>query len=207
MFSRYNSHHGIVASVANVTIEAFVLKNKMLISSSHFPSSTFIDLNDSFDEDMCLPVSSDMNISSPFLALVSNVYLEEDVPSNLNQVHGQSFVTVIDCLKGMSIASHSSNELRSLDYNKIKVEYVSSLPITINDTSSLNCYPFVFQLTIMDKCKAWTTSMMVMFGARRKPPTSIIILVWDLETPSVWGIYVAILIPMSISFALFSKTK
>ncbi len=74
--------------MANLALEAFVLKNEVSISSSHFPSSTFIDLNDSFDEDMCLPVSSDMNVSSSFLALVSNVYLEEDVPSNLNQVQG-----------------------------------------------------------------------------------------------------------------------
>ncbi len=33
----------------------------------------------------------------------------------------------------MSIVPHSSNKLRSLDYNKIKVQYVSFLPITFND--------------------------------------------------------------------------
>ncbi len=31
--------------------------------------------------------------------------------------------------------------------------------------------PFVFQLAIMDKCKAWITSMMVMLGAKWRPPT------------------------------------
>jgi hypothetical protein len=54
------------------------------ISSSHFPSSTFIDLNNSFDEDVYLLVSFDVNVSSSFLALILNVYLAEDVPSNLN---------------------------------------------------------------------------------------------------------------------------
>jgi hypothetical protein len=33
----------------------------------------------------------------------------------------------------MSIAPHSSNKLRSPNYNKIKVKYVSFLPITFND--------------------------------------------------------------------------
>jgi hypothetical protein len=33
----------------------------------------------------------------------------------------------------MFVAPHSSNELRSLDYNKIDIQYVSSLPITFND--------------------------------------------------------------------------
>jgi hypothetical protein len=56
--------------------------------------------------------------------MVSNVYLVEDEISNLNQVQGWSFETIIDYLKPMSIAPHSSNELRSFDYNKIKVQYV-----------------------------------------------------------------------------------
>jgi hypothetical protein len=53
--------------------------------------------------------------------------------SNLNQVLGWNFKTIIDCLKAMFVAPHSSNELRSVDYNKIKVQYVSSLPITFDN--------------------------------------------------------------------------
>jgi hypothetical protein len=33
----------------------------------------------------------------------------------------------------MSIVPHLLNKLKSLDYDKIKVEYVSSLPIIFND--------------------------------------------------------------------------
>jgi hypothetical protein len=77
------------------------------ISSSHFPSSTFIDLNDSFDEDVCLPVSFEENVFGSFLASISNMYLVEDVLSNLNQVQGRSSKIVIECLKAMSIAPHS----------------------------------------------------------------------------------------------------
>jgi hypothetical protein len=77
-------------------------------------------------------VNFDVNVSSSFLALILDVYLEEDVPSNLNQVEGWSFKIIIDYLKAMSIGPHSSNELKSLNYNKIKVKYVSSSPITIN---------------------------------------------------------------------------
>ncbi len=103
------------------------------VSSSHFRSSTFIDFNDSSDEDVYLFVNSDINVSSSFLAPTSDVYPTEDVPSNLNYIQDQSFKTVIDCLKAMSIAPHLLNKLKSLDYNKIKIQFVSPLPITFND--------------------------------------------------------------------------
>jgi hypothetical protein len=54
-----------------------------------------------------------VNDSSSFLPLVLDVYIVEDVPSNLNQVQSQSFETIIDCLKAISVALHSLNELRS----------------------------------------------------------------------------------------------
>jgi hypothetical protein len=125
--------------MANVALEVFIVKQKTLdkentpVSSSHFPSSTFIDLNDFFDEDVSLHVSFDMNVFGSFPALILDVYHVWDMLSNLNQVYGQSFETIIDDLKTMFIAPHLSNELRSLDYNKIKVQYVSSLPITFNN--------------------------------------------------------------------------
>ncbi len=75
----------------------------------------------------------DANVSGLFLSSASNVYIVEDMPSNLNQVQGQNFEIIIDYLKVMSVAPHSSNKLRSLNYNKIKVQYVSFLPITFNN--------------------------------------------------------------------------
>jgi len=73
-----------------VVPEVFIVKQEMLdkedipISSSHFPSSTFIDINDSFDEDVSLLVSFDMNVFGSFSALILDVYHVEDVSSNLN---------------------------------------------------------------------------------------------------------------------------
>jgi hypothetical protein len=85
---------GTTAFVANVASKAFVVKQDLsnkedaLISSSHFLSSTFIDLNNSFDEDVSLPMSFNMNVYGLFPAPISNVYIVEDMPSNLNMVHG-----------------------------------------------------------------------------------------------------------------------
>jgi hypothetical protein len=70
--------------VANVVPKTFILKKEKLVSSSHFPSSTFIDINDSSNEDVCLFVNFDVNFSSSFPALVLDVYHMEDVSSNLN---------------------------------------------------------------------------------------------------------------------------
>ncbi len=66
----------------------------------------------------------------------------------------------------MFVAPRSSNELRSLDYNKTKVNMFPLFPSHSATTSPLNYHPSIFQLAILDKCKAWTTSTMVMFGAR-----------------------------------------
>jgi hypothetical protein len=50
--------------------------------------------------------------------------------------------------------------------------------------------------------------MMVMLGAKWRPPTSRIVLVWDLEATNAWGTYVALTILASISFALLcAKSK
>jgi hypothetical protein len=49
--------------VVNVVLEAFVVKQEVLdkddtlVSYLHFPSSTYIDLRDSFDEDVSLLVN------------------------------------------------------------------------------------------------------------------------------------------------------
>ncbi len=74
-----------------------------------------------------------MNILGSFPTSILNMYPMEDMPSNMNHVLGWSFKTIIDYLKVIYVAPHSLNELRSLNYNKIKIEYVSSLAITFND--------------------------------------------------------------------------
>jgi hypothetical protein len=80
----------IATSMANVALEAFIVKQEALnkeetvISSLDFPSSTFIDLRDSSNKDVFLPVNYDVNVFSSFLAPVSDVYLVEDMSLNLN---------------------------------------------------------------------------------------------------------------------------
>ncbi len=80
--------------MANVAPKAFVVKQEVMdkedipVSSSHFSSSTFIDLSNSSNEDVCMLMNFDVNISNSFLALILDVYPMEDVPSNLNQVQG-----------------------------------------------------------------------------------------------------------------------
>jgi len=77
-----------IAFVANVAPKAFVVKQKKLdkentlISALHLLSSTFIDLSDSANEDVFLPMNFDVNVFGSFFTLVLDVYLVEDVPSN-----------------------------------------------------------------------------------------------------------------------------
>jgi hypothetical protein len=63
----------------NVALEAFVVKlevpknENILVSSLHFPSSTFIDFSNFSNEDVYLLVSSNANVSSSFLASILDV--------------------------------------------------------------------------------------------------------------------------------------
>jgi len=81
-----------IAFVANVAATTFIVTQKTFdkyeipISSSHFPSSTFIDLNNSSDEDVSMLMSFDVNVYGSFLRLVLEVYTMEGMPLNLNQV-------------------------------------------------------------------------------------------------------------------------
>jgi hypothetical protein len=148
--------------VANVAFEAFVLNQETPISSFHFPSSTFIDLGNSSDEDVCLLVSSNVDVFGSFSTLILNgsCALKSKSSSRLElQNHNILFESNVYC-------THLSNELRPLNYNKIKFQYVSSLPITFNNDIIFEFSPIHLPTTMMDKCKACTTSMMVMFGAR-----------------------------------------
>jgi len=52
----------------------------------------------------------------------------------------------MDYLKAMYIAPHLSNKLKSLDYNKIKVQYVSFLPNTFNDDIIFELLPIHFPI-------------------------------------------------------------
>jgi hypothetical protein len=82
----------IATSMANVALEAFVVKQEAPnkedtpVSYLHFPSSTFIDIIDFANEDLFLLVNSDVNVFGSFSTLVLDVYLVEDMLSNLNQV-------------------------------------------------------------------------------------------------------------------------
>jgi hypothetical protein len=46
----------------------------------------------------------------------------------------------------MFVAPHLSNKLRSLEHNKIKVQYVSFLPITFNDNIIFELLPIHFPI-------------------------------------------------------------
>jgi hypothetical protein len=112
-------------------------------------------------------VSTNVNVSSSFLAPILDVYLLEDMLWNLNQVQGRSFEIIKDCLKTLFVAPHLSNKLRSLDYQS---------PICFLSTHHIQQWNHLW-IAILDKCKAWTSIAMVMLGVRSKPPTSSTILV------------------------------
>jgi hypothetical protein len=78
-------------------------------------------------------MSFDVNVYGSLLPLVLGMSTLESIPLNLDQVQSWSFEIVIDYLKIVSITPHLSNEVMSLDYNKIKVQNVSSFPITFNN--------------------------------------------------------------------------
>ncbi len=79
MFSRHNPHLGTITYVVNVALAGFIVKQEapnkedILVSSLHFPSSTFIDLSDSFDEDVSLLVGYKIYVYGSFPPLVSGV--------------------------------------------------------------------------------------------------------------------------------------
>jgi hypothetical protein len=83
---------GIAASMVNVAPEAFIVKQETLdkedtlVSSSHFLSSTFIDFSNFSNKDVSLLVNFDVNVFGSFPLLILDVYIMENVPSNLNQI-------------------------------------------------------------------------------------------------------------------------
>jgi hypothetical protein len=71
-------------------------KEEIPISYYHFPSSTFIDINDCSNDDVSMLVSVDVNVCGSFLPLVSKVSTLEGVLLNFNQVQGRSFEIIIN---------------------------------------------------------------------------------------------------------------
>jgi hypothetical protein len=59
VFSRHNPHLRDNYIVTNVAFEAFIVKQEVLVSSSHFPSLNFIDLSNFSNEDVRLPMSDE----------------------------------------------------------------------------------------------------------------------------------------------------
>jgi hypothetical protein len=193
--------------MVNVVPKAFVVKQDVSVSSSYFPSSTFIDFNNRSNEDVCLLMSSNVDVCNSFSTSISDMYHVQDMPSNLNHVQGQSFETIIDYLKAMFVAPHLSNELRSLDYNKIKIEYVSSLPITFNDNIIFEMSPICLpighfgQMQGMDRkynghawCKVKTSNIKNDFGL-------------GFRNIGAWGTCIVIMILTSISSVLLFEMK
>jgi hypothetical protein len=76
------------------------------ISITHFLSSTFINFNNYYNEDVSLLVSFDVNVYSSLSPLVLGVSTLEGIPSNLDQVQHQNFEIVIKCLKKMFATPH-----------------------------------------------------------------------------------------------------
>jgi hypothetical protein len=76
--------------MVNVAPATFIMKQKVInkednpISSSHFPSSTFINFNNYSNENVSLPVSFDVNVYGSLSPLVLGVSIVEGIPSNLD---------------------------------------------------------------------------------------------------------------------------
>ncbi len=78
--------------MVNVAPEVFIVKQNAInkednpISSSHFPSSTFINFNNYFNEDVSLPMSFNVNVYGSLSPLVLGMSILKGIPSNLDQV-------------------------------------------------------------------------------------------------------------------------
>jgi hypothetical protein len=86
------------------------------------------------------------------------------------------FTSVVESLKAMSLTSHISSELKSLDYDVITIEFVNCFPTKFNgDLFELpplhHSLGHSDQLQGMDKkynghtwCKLWTSKIKNVFG-------------------------------------------
>jgi hypothetical protein len=81
---------------------------------------------------------------------------------------------IVNLLKAMFLTSHACSKLKSLDYGAIRIEFVNFLPLHLMVTYYLSLLLFIIHWDILDNCKVWTKSLMVMFSASCKLVTSII---------------------------------
>ncbi len=81
--------------------------------------SSFINLCDSFDKD---------NPTLPNVVVLFFVNLQV----NKEQLQADTFSSVVDSLKAMSLTLHACSELKSLDYDAITIEFVNCLPTKFN---------------------------------------------------------------------------
>jgi hypothetical protein len=90
VFLRHNPNIGTTTYVVNVAPMTFIVKHEapnkedILVSSLHFPSSTFIDLSNYCDEDVSLHVGYNINVYGLFPSLVLGVSILHGMPLNLN---------------------------------------------------------------------------------------------------------------------------
>ncbi len=80
---------------------------------------------------------------------------------------------IVNLLKAMFLTSHACSKLKSLDYGAIRIEFVNFLPLHLMVTYYLSLLLFIIHWDILDNCKVWTKSLMVMFSASCKLVTSI----------------------------------
>jgi hypothetical protein len=111
----------------------------------------------------------------------------------------------MDCLKALSVTPHSSNELRFLDYNKIKIQNVSSLPITFNDDVIFKLLRIHVPIRHFRQMQSMKHKYDGHAWCKVKISKSKIILVWDLEAPSAWGTCIALMI-IANNFSIFVCT-
>jgi hypothetical protein len=107
----------------------------------------------------------------------------------------------------MFVTPHSSNELRSLDYNKIKIQNVSFFPITFNDDVIFKLLPIHVPIHHSKQMQGMNHEYDGHAWCKVKISKSKIILVWDLEALGAWGTCIALMIIVIIFSILMCTMK
>ncbi len=92
-----------------------------------------------------------------------------------------AFSNVVDSLKAMFLTSHACYELKSYNYGAIIIEFVNCFPTKFNGDVLFKLPLFVIHQDILDNCKVWIESSMVMLGASCKSITLRFRLDWALK--------------------------
>jgi hypothetical protein len=91
----------------------------------------------------------------------------------------------IESLKAMSLTLHTFFELKSLGYSPITIEFMNCFLTKFNMIFYLSFLLFVIHWDILNNCKVWIKSTMVMFSVSYRPVTSRTHLDWALEWQNV----------------------